>query len=718
MLHGAWRSIQDEGIGLRKDNMSGAREAVLEPLESRLLLADVPFTLASGKDVFTYIDANDHVVRITLTGGGSGVVNFPDDAISGTPDLLTVTPGKAKSTLTITVVAADKGNNRPVDTEIVSIVIDGPGLKTLKAGAVNLVGYEEWDENAGEFGEFVRVGGLTMDVRFGATITLGNLSVVDLNLTGRASATTRLTLGDVCNATISAAGTPLSLRAGSLHGTDVTALRFTRVTVAGDVQFSSLAALGMTIRGTSIARLTIGGSLLSSHVDVPGKIKRLTAQSIDQANDGRRLGYVPTITAGAIGVLKVTGRKANLMENLDGGNAGDLHAYIHLGGLNDLFRKGTKTLRKARIAGTLYGNVYIHGNVGSITMQHLRGDLAIEGKGKVKTRDMMVLAGVRNNDIAWEMLDPLQNLVRNGDDAADLAHFTGGQLIITNGAFQRGNSVIVTADETIKTGGYAVFRTVATYTYSLGDLLRFATSAQQNLLPQDILQVANGDPQVERIGGGTTSTYFARFNNSRSVLPVDVYTHADNDYFFQTYAIGSDALGFASLEMTDDEWAQTGWGINTGIGMLNVRFNDLLLPDEMNLKTTYTVSSTAFGAVWIDPEGLDVFADLVNGLVTLSMTVARHEQLSTSNPRMAVKVVYTLSITGDLESRGLDGTVSFNTTSTLWLVPGEGIAKIKGQYNAAIAYSTDIGNAKPVNLRDNGTFLLGTHSGVALQLLR
>ncbi|MCL2700986.1 MAG: hypothetical protein FWE88_04765 [Phycisphaerae bacterium] len=310
---------------------TGTRDAVcadvpvVEGLETRLLLDAFP--LVGGK--FSYTDNNGCVVTVSLSGGGSGEVNFPGAVASGTPDSIFITPANAKSTLTIEI----KGVNGIKTTTIGDLIIDddgGFGLKTIKAPNVTLAGT------------------LTMNASDGATITLGDLANdATLTLTGFSSSVTNLTLGHVgAGSDIQAANLPLAVTAQSFRqdagtGVSLAAFYFTKIDVRGDMESCTITAAGMDAKGVSIDKMTVKG-IFDGVLTVAGRVNNITA------NEARG-----AIAAGSFGTLTIKG---------------DLSANVTAG----MDAKGL-SIDHLNVEGLLRGNVTAAGRINKLTAASAEG---------------------------------------------------------------------------------------------------------------------------------------------------------------------------------------------------------------------------------------------------------------------------------------------------------------------------------------------------------
>jgi len=258
---------------------------LIESLETRLLLSDVPFV---GKYVYT--NSSGCTVTVSLTGGGSGVLHFPGYATNNADPSITVTPSGSKSSLSISV-KASRGSCGGW-AQITGLTVVGHGLKSINAPRVDLDGV------------------LSMDCSNGATITLGDLGwdrSTTLSLSGTSSAVTTLKLGFVWDTTISASGIPLAITSEEWYHVSATASYFTKIGIKhymGDSDYSSsrvyLTATSSNAKGVSIGSLTVGSELFGN-ITVPGRINSI---SVGAANSG-------TITAGSIGTITAKGYKGD-----------------------------------------------------------------------------------------------------------------------------------------------------------------------------------------------------------------------------------------------------------------------------------------------------------------------------------------------------------------------------------------------------------------------
>ncbi|MCL2639424.1 MAG: hypothetical protein FWD53_01120 [Phycisphaerales bacterium] len=255
----------------RKTNV---QRLMLESLESRLMLSAVHEVLASGKP-YVYVDANNSVVSITLSGGGTVDLTFPGSATSGMPESVIVTPNGTKDTLKITVKNADK-NFKTTTIGVLEIV--GSGLKEIKAGMVNLVG------------------DFTMNVGEGAKITFGDIGAtgqyVTLNLTGTSSVVTSLKLGHVVG-NIQTAGRIDSLVVGTMSGGSIEAGSVGKLEAKGykegKVKVAGRLEGDVTLSGVRVAKGkntldSVKAEAFSGTLTVTGDVGTLTIKDMAHAD--------------------------------------------------------------------------------------------------------------------------------------------------------------------------------------------------------------------------------------------------------------------------------------------------------------------------------------------------------------------------------------------------------------------------------------------------
>ena len=327
--------------GLRYEE-TGTYAPMMESLETRMYLSGVDFV--EGKLV--YQDSVGSTVTVTLKGGGSGVANFPGEAINNANPSLVIVPASDKCTLTITVKGTDR-KAKNVTTIITGLTVtdeaklDDAALKSIKAAAVTLSG------------------NLTMNA-VGATITLGNLTNgADVLLSGASEkAVTTLTLGQVgANSDILAAGLPLALSAKRI-GTSFTihrnnhlsALYLTKITVAGLLNVNTLVAAGTDAKGVSIGSLTVGSRLFAD-VTVPGRVNSVIVGD----------AYTGTFRAESVGTITTKGFTDPIADQT---YDGDWYPDLVLSGTG---AKGV-SIGTIKAAGNFHGHIDVPGRINRIAV--------------------------------------------------------------------------------------------------------------------------------------------------------------------------------------------------------------------------------------------------------------------------------------------------------------------------------------------------------------
>ena len=341
---------------LTRSNNNRSMAPVLETLENRTLFSVPPLPLVDGKAQF--FDADGDVVKIVLTGPGSGEITFthPQWADAVQLDIHTESP---LCTLSVTVTGKQK------TTAIDYIKIDGQ-LKSFKAPGVAL------GRN------------LDMDASVLTTMTLGDVvGGADLNLTNGGTTVAKLTLGHIGQGTqIMAPTVPLSLTAVDwAEGGYLDCLSATAIKVTGDMTAAIRAEIHTDKPETpvvSITSLTVGG-VYSGDVYGTGSIGTISARSLGAGSIG----------ADSLGSLKTTGLKANPKKGILG-DAGDVGSTMSL--LGDKVEDSKNVLGSAKIVGDLTAGAWVQGNAGTVSMKNLRASLQIDGKANVKVADALSLS--------------------------------------------------------------------------------------------------------------------------------------------------------------------------------------------------------------------------------------------------------------------------------------------------------------------------------------
>jgi hypothetical protein len=356
---------------------------------------------------------------------------------------------------------------------------------------------------------------------------------------------------------------------------------------------------------------------------------------------------VDEVSAPSIASLQIKGNRRNLI-------AGDFDADLYLTGA-----AVEPTLKNGKIIGSQRNTFTVDGDVGTLAINYLRGDVQVNGSAKnIKT------------------LDPLALIA----DANPLF----GQIDITGVAAIKGYK------DTIKcTTGCTIYSRSSPYLYSPEELSLYNTPAAS--------WTYNCQYTATESGVTTTATE-------------EVYTTVEDvndDYYEIITSAAGVGLTFGWLK-DGDATNITKWIIEVGDDVFDINLvNTAVTPESLRVKTTYKSSGTYTGAFSNDVEPLE--GDM-QGTTTSTAKLLGHEQITTDyGTYMTAKLQQTLKLKGTISNISYGGslyTFSFSATfdQISWSDPSIGYVKYQIR-NLQITYTLPGTGSQKIKIKEIGEMI-------------
>lgn|GEM_PF-3157068 len=340
--------------------------------------------------------------------------------------------------------------------------------------------------------------------------------------------------------------------------------------------------------------------------------------------------YTPDeLNAPSVGSLIIKGNKSKGLE-------GDFEANLNLG--NGVGANLTEpVLKSLKITGTLGGNLVVHGNLGTATINILLGLLDVEG------------------DIKSLKINHALATTAYIDDSGEL--IIGGKANITAGK------------EKIKVqNGAVLYGSQDPNLYRLEDLRRYDQMGAWWAYQGDYYFSGLGMKQYDTINFTTQVENWTKLINGHECIVV-TGSVAESEISTAWY---TDAAGTH----------QAGWGIISAVGQFDFNIDSTVVaPEFLRLRTLYKSSGTVTGEFnGEDQYGEEITGD-ISGTISSTLKLAGHEEVSTwAGTFQAAKVDITATIKGTMNLEYLGesytGKLAVTMKQTWWAVPEIGIVKV------------------------------------------